>query len=94
MAIRGKSVKKNELKYEILEVYAERILDNGQIFRVAEVSWNDRPAKFDIRKWTPQDDGTERCGKGITLDEDEINFLKDMLNEMDVENDDPDNEES
>lgn len=83
MAIRGKSVKKNELKYEILETYAERTLENGQIFRVAEISWNDRPPKFDIRKWTPQDDGTERCGKGVTLDVDEINLLKDMLNEMD-----------
>lgn len=83
MAIKGKSVKKNELKYEILEIYAERTLENGQIFRVAEISWNDRPAKFDIRKWTPQDDGTERCGKGFTLDIDEINLLKDMLNEMD-----------
>lgn len=91
MAIKGKSVKKNELKYEILETYAERTLENGQIFRVAEISWNDRPAKFDIRKWTPQDDGTERCGKGFTLDVDEINLLKDMLNEMD---DGSDGEES
>ena len=71
------------INYEIVEVYAERKLDNGSILRVAEVSWNGRPAKFDIRKWTPQDDGTEKCGKGIGLDVDEINMLKDMLNEMD-----------
>ena len=94
MAIKGKSVKKNELKYEILEVYAERILDNGQVFRVAEVSWNDKPAKFDIRKWTPQDDGTERCGKGFTLNEDEINMLKDMLNEIDEGESQDENEEN
>ena len=84
MSIRKRNTQtERAINYEIVETYAERELDNGSILRVAEVSWNGRPAKFDIRKWIPQDDGTEKCGKGIALDVDEINMLKDMLNDID-----------
>ena len=84
MAIKGKNVK-TTVNYEILEVHAERELENGSVLRVAEVSWNGRAPKFDIRKWTKQDDGTEKCGKGLTLDETEINLLAEMFKELDEE---------
>ena len=82
MVIKGKNVKAT-VNYEILEVHAERELENGSVLRVAEVSWNGRAPKFDIRKWTKQDDGTEKCGKGLTLDETEINLLAEMFKELD-----------
>lgn len=41
------------------------------------VSWNGRDAKLDIREWHPNH---ERCGKGITLTEDEgRNLMKALL---------------
>ena len=43
------------------------------------VSWNGRAPKYDIRDWSP--DG-EKMGKGITLNEDEINKLKEILNSL------------
>ena len=40
------------------------------------VSWNERPAKLDIRSWDPEH---KRMGKGITLSREEAEKLKDAL---------------
>ena len=41
-----------------------------------KVSWNDRPAKFDIRDWN-HEEGKMR--KGITLSDEEVEVLKEAL---------------
>ena len=43
------------------------------------VSWNGRAPKYDIRDWSP--DG-EKMGKGITLSDDELKKLKEILNSI------------
>ena len=43
------------------------------------ISWNGGDAKLDIREWYP---GHERCGKGITLNEDESLLLFEALKEI------------
>ncbi len=43
------------------------------------VSWNGRPAKYDIRSW---DSKHEKMGKGVTLTKEELSTLKDILNGM------------
>ena len=40
------------------------------------ISWNGAAPKYDIREWAPDH---EKMGKGITLTEDEINTLKELL---------------
>ena len=40
------------------------------------ISWNERGPKFDIREWSP--DGTT-MGKGITLTEEELRILQDLI---------------
>ena len=40
------------------------------------VAWNGNPAKFDIRDWDPEH---EKMGKGVTLTEDELRKLKDLI---------------
>lgn len=45
------------------------------------VSWNGRPAKYDLRAWHPEDDGRLKPGKGITLSEDEARALLSVLEE-------------
>jgi hypothetical protein len=40
------------------------------------ISWNERDPKFDIREWSP--DGTT-MGKGITLTEEELRILQDLI---------------
>jgi hypothetical protein len=45
------------------------------------ISWNGKEAKFDLRDWAP---GHEKMGKGITLSNDELKVLKELLNSMDI----------
>ena len=45
------------------------------------VSWNDRPAKIDIRDW---DETHEKMGKGVTFTIDEFKTLIDLAKEIAV----------
>ena len=45
------------------------------------VSWNGNAPKFDLRDWSPNH---EKMGKGITLTNDELKALKNLLNEMNL----------
>lgn len=40
------------------------------------VMWNDEEPKYDIRRWAPNH---EKAGKGITLSEDELRKLKELI---------------
>lgn len=74
-----------ELKFEItksLGVLSEN--PKGWTKELNMVSWNERPAKFDLREWSPDH---SRMGKGITLTEEDINSLKELLNDIDGEDD-------
>lgn len=67
-----------ELKFEIIEhvgVLSEN--DKGWKKELNLVSWNEREAKYDLRDWSV--DHT-RMSKGITLTEDELVKLKELLN--------------
>lgn len=46
------------------------------------ISWNGRKPKIDIRDW---DENYEKMGKGITLGKKELKALRDLLNEMDID---------
>ncbi len=45
------------------------------------VSWGGRPAKYDLRSWSPDH---EKMGKGITLTKEELLALKDLLNKVEL----------
>lgn len=66
-----------EIKYEIVQklgVLSEA--PGGWRKELNLISWNDRPAKYDLREWSP--DG-ERMGKGITLSNEEMAMLKELV---------------
>jgi len=50
--------------------------DKGYTKEANFVSWNGNTAKLDIREWHPNH---ERCGKGVTLTEDEGRKLYEAL---------------
>jgi hypothetical protein len=67
----------NEIKFEIIEPIANLGVNaSGWTKELNLVSWNNARPKYDIRDWN--DDHT-RCGKGITLTEEEFILLKDAL---------------
>lgn len=42
------------------------------------VSWNGKPASFDLRKWN---DTHEKMGKGVTMSKQDLIALRDLINE-------------
>lgn len=70
----------SDIKYEIKETIG--ILSKsskGWSKELNIISWNGREPKFDLRDWAPEH---EKMGKGITLSVEELNKLRDVLNEM------------
>ena len=53
--------------------------EKGYTREINLVSWNGAEPKYDIRNWHP---GREKCGKGITLTEEEARALMDALKEV------------
>jgi hypothetical protein len=72
-----------EIKFEIIKHLA--VLSEGSKGWTKEVnivSWNNRKPKVDIREW---DENHEQMGKGITLNKEDIEKLKEWLKDLDVE---------
>lgn len=67
-----------ELKYEITEKIA--VLSERGVWtkELNKVSWNDRPAKYDIRDWNHEEG---KMGKGTTLTDEEAMALKKALDD-------------
>ena len=66
-----------DIQYEIVEelgVLSES--SKGWRKELNKVSWNGREPKYDLREWAP---GHEKMGKGITLTDDEVKTLVELL---------------
>ena len=67
----------NEISYEIVKkIGVINRYPTGWSKEINIVSWNEGPAKYDIRDWAPEH---EKMGKGVTLSEDEMVKLKELL---------------
>ncbi len=70
----------DEFKFEITKFHG--VISEGKggwKMELNEVSWNERPAKFDIRMWGPDH---QKMGKGITLTKEEASSLQKLLNSI------------
>ena len=77
--------KKEELNYKALEKFGVLDSDSKMPKELRLISWNGGDAKYDIRGWGMNEDGTEKMTKGITLDAEELQSLYEILKEMDEE---------
>ncbi|WP_449389543.1 YdbC family protein [Clostridium sp. ETTB3] len=71
-----------DIKYEIKEtvgVIAESA--KGWKKELNLISWNGKDAKYDLREWAPDH---EKMGKGVTLSNNELKALKELLNSIDI----------
>ncbi len=67
-----------EISYEIIReiaIFSEN--KSGWTKELNLIRWNGKEPKYDLRDWAPN---REKMGKGITLTEDEIRSLKEVLN--------------
>ncbi len=72
-----------EFKYEVISTYG--VLSESQRGWTKElklISWNEREPRFDIREWSPESD---KMGRGITMSRDELSKLKQLLQQLDLE---------
>ena len=69
-----------EIKFEIIKnIGTLSESSKGWTKELNLISWNSREPKYDIRDWDPEH---EKMGNGVTLSEDELKKLKEILNEM------------
>lgn len=67
----------SDIKFEIIETLGViSTSSKGWTTEVNRVSWNDKPAKIDIRDWSPDH---QKMGKGITMTDEETQALKEIL---------------
>jgi len=69
-----------EIKFEITQhIGILSTSTKGWTKELNLISWNDREPKYDIREW---DEAHEKMGKGITLSNEEMGRLKELLNNI------------
>lgn len=72
-------------EYKVLEEFGI-ISQNGPISkRVRLVSFGDGPPRLDIRSWRQKQDGTEVLFKGIALTGAELERLKEIIQDLQLE---------
>lgn len=86
MAIRksnANATKANEPSFNLIEdcgKIADR--NNGWELRLRYGSWNGNEEKYDLRAWKEDDEGNEKCLKGISLSGEELESLYNILKGM------------
>ena len=71
------------IKYEVKEecgLVAK--LKNGDEIKLRYMSWNGREPKYDIRTWYTDEDGNEKCRKGIGLTGEQLIELGKIIKEL------------
>jgi hypothetical protein len=71
----------SEIKYEIIKKIGLLSKSaSGWAKELNLISWNDREPKYDIRDWS---ENHEKMGKGVTLSQEELSALRELLNSLD-----------
>ncbi len=72
-----------EIKFDILKNLGT-LSDGSKSWKkeVNIISWNDKKAKIDVRDW---DEKHEKMRKGITGNKSELKQLKEILNQIDID---------
>lgn len=71
-----------DIKYEIKETVGTLSKSSkGWSKELNLISWNGREPKYDLRDWAPDH---AKMGKGVTLSEDELKKLRDLLNGLEL----------
>ena len=70
------------IKYEIIKTIGVLSTSaKGWTKELNLIRWNEREPKYDLRDWAPEH---EKMGKGVTLSDEELRALKELLSELDI----------
>ena len=71
-----------EIKFEIIQTLGVLSTSaKGWNKELNLMSWNERAPKYDLRDWAPDH---PKMGKGVTLSEEELLALKDVLSTLEL----------
>lgn len=76
---------KAEIKYEVKETIGVIEKKGNKSIELRIVAWNGGEPLPDIRPWWTDDDGNEKCGKGIRLTEEGLQKLAEIIDGIEVE---------
>ena len=68
-----------KITYDVVEHIGTVPTNSAWEVQINSISWNHAPAKYDIRKWNSE---TDKMSKGISLTEDELRGVYEILKEM------------
>lgn len=68
-----------EIKYEVKKVIGTLDSDSTMPKELRIIKWGDNDEKYDLRGWRTDKNGNEVCGKGITMDAEELASLYEIL---------------
>ena len=71
----------DKFKFKIIEHIATLSASGDYSRELNIISFNDRPARFDVRVWRQDGSGNKTPLKGIQLTETEMSTLYDVLNQ-------------
>ena len=77
----GVKRRENKLNYEVIEKLGTVDTDGKFVKELRVVSWNGKDPVFDLRGWN-NEGGEEKMTKGITMDNDELRSLYDILKKV------------
>ena len=70
----------DDFSFQITEKVGEiSVSKTGWTLELNKVSWGGRPAKFDLRSWSPDH---QKMGKGVTLKDEEIKKLGEIISAL------------
>ena len=70
----------DDFSFQITEKVGEiSVSKTGWTLELNKVSWGGRPAKFDLRCWSPDH---QKMGKGVTLTDEEIKKLGEIISAL------------
>ena len=70
----------DDFSFQITEKVGEiSVSKSGWTLELNKVSWGGRPAKFDLRSWSPDH---QKMGKGVTLTDEEIKKLGEIISAL------------
>lgn len=74
--------KNSTISYEVIEKIGTLDSDSTMPKELRLISWNGNEPKYDLRNWGTDKDGNEKCGKGCTLDREELFSLYEILKNL------------
>ena len=79
---KSNTIETKEMNYVVEEDYGVISSKGDWDLKLRLVSWNGNDSKYDLRAWKTENDGTEKCRKGLTLTGEEAENLYKLLSKI------------